>query len=93
MKLTPGEVAFPMVPAYVKSDCYIPSDFSLVFIQYFFFQFLEILELFCFENFNISENNIISVKLAQVIKVVIICSLYLTTFGIFLTHYLAKLMI
>jgi hypothetical protein len=37
MKLTPGEVVvFPMVPAYVKSDCYIPSDFSLVFLQDFF---------------------------------------------------------
>jgi hypothetical protein len=65
MKLTPGEVVFPMVPAYVKSDCYIPSDFSLVFLQDFFLKnfFIEMLNFMFFENFNISENNIISVKL------------------------------
>jgi hypothetical protein len=64
MKLTLGKVVFPMVAAYVKSDCYIPSDFSsgLFFIKKF-----RNVEIIIFEFFNISENNIISVKLAQVL--------------------------
>jgi hypothetical protein len=51
MKLTPGEEVFPMVPEYVKSDCCIPSDFSLVFLQDYFLNFLEMLKFIFFENF------------------------------------------